>query len=124
MTTFTLAESRIASGKWFGLITGPAGAAPEIEIVHLEKPFPHVAVSQTVQPDQWTVTSDIPPDLLGEGVQTCLVRMKPGGEKLGHFTIIAGSPLDEDIRAEIDLLRAELDMLKKAFRRHCLDTGA
>ena len=22
-----------------------------------------------------------------------------------------------------DLLRAELDMLKKAFRRHCLETG-
>jgi hypothetical protein len=30
--------------------------------------------------------------------------------------------LDEDIRAEVDLLRAELDLLKRAFRRHCSET--
>jgi hypothetical protein len=26
------------------------------------------------------------------------------------------------LRAEVDLLRAELDMLKRAFRRHCVET--
>ena len=35
---------------------------------------------------------------------------------------LAGEALAHDIRAEIDLLRAELDMLKRAFRRHCLET--
>jgi hypothetical protein len=30
--------------------------------------------------------------------------------------------LAEDIRAEMDLLRAELDLLKQAFRRHCVET--
>jgi len=27
------------------------------------------------------------------------------------------------MRVEMDLLRAELDMLKRAFRRHCLETS-
>jgi len=44
------------------------------------------------------------------------------GDKLGHFTIITGVAMEDDIRAEMDLLRAELDMLKRAFRRHCLET--
>ena len=42
--------------------------------------------------------------------------------KLGDFTLIAGEPLADDLRAEVELLRAELDMLKRAFRRHCLET--
>ena len=45
-----------------------------------------------------------------------------GGTKLGHFSIIAGEALGEDLHAEVELLRAELDMLKRAFRRHCLET--
>jgi hypothetical protein len=44
------------------------------------------------------------------------------GETLAHFTIITGVPMEDDLRAEVDLLRAELDMLKRAFRRHCVET--
>ncbi|MDA8740151.1 hypothetical protein N9M73_03340 [Rhodobacteraceae bacterium] len=43
-------------------------------------------------------------------------------EVLARFTLIGGDLVDQDLRAEIDLLRAELDLLKRAFRRHCADT--
>ncbi len=36
----------------------------------------------------------------------------------------AGSALDEDIRNDLSLLREELEMLKRAFRRHCADTAS
>ena len=36
---------------------------------------------------------------------------------------IAGEAVSDDLRAEVELLRAELDMLKRAFRRHCLETA-
>ena len=67
----------------------------------------------------------VPPDLLSEGVQTFLIRRKGGPEEpvLTHFTIITGVAMEDDLRAEFDLLRAELDMLKRAFRRHCLETA-
>ena len=49
--------------------------------------------------------------------------MQAGGEVLASFTLVAGVPLEEDLRAEISLLRAELDLLKKAFRRHVTETA-
>jgi hypothetical protein len=60
----------------------------------------------------------VPPDRLDDGVQTFLIRAADSGETLAHLTIVAGAPLEADLRAEIDLLRAELDLLKRAFRRH------
>lgn len=45
------------------------------------------------------------------------------GQALGDFSIIAGDAAGEDIRAEMALLRAELDMLKRSFRRHCRETA-
>ena len=37
-------------------------------------------------------------------------------------TIADGEALGDDMRVEIELPRAELDMLKRAFRRHCVET--
>ena len=64
----------------------------------------------------------IPAELLSDGVQTFLIRDTDSGETLESFSILAGEALADDIRAEVELLREELDMLKRAFRRHCLET--
>ena len=64
----------------------------------------------------------VPKSAISDGVKTFLVIDSKAGEKIGSFALIAGEALGDDIRAEVDLLRAELDMLKRAFRRHCLDT--
>ena len=90
-----LTQTRIRGGVWEGVLTGAGGAPPKLKV-------------------------PIPAEVLSEGVQTLLVRH--GSETLAHFTIITGVAMEDDVRAEIDLLRAELDMLKRAFRRHCLET--
>jgi hypothetical protein len=61
-------------------------------------------------------------DLIGDGAQTFLIFDKDTGETLDSFTIIAGDAVSDDIRAEVALLRAELDLVKRAFRRHCVET--
>ena len=43
-------------------------------------------------------------------------------DRIGDFALMSGDALSYDIRAEVTLLREELDMLKRAFRRHCLET--
>ena len=63
-----------------------------------------------------------PPEKIADGVQTFLILDRKTGETLDSFTLIAGDALSDDIRAEVTLLREELDMLKRAFRRHCLET--
>jgi hypothetical protein len=114
-------RTRIKEGRWEGVIDG-ADAPPEIEVLHLEKPLEGVTVTPIAGERQFALSVPIPVESLSDGVQTYVIRAA-GGEKLAAFSIVTGVPMEDDIRAEVDLLRAELDMLKRAFRRHCLETG-
>jgi HAMP domain-containing protein len=67
-------------------------------------------------------TADIPAEIISDGVQTLLFNLRETEETLGHLSFVAGTPLEADIRAEVSQLRAELELLKKAFRRHCRET--
>ena len=125
MTDISLVKTRLQAGIWEGVLSGGLGTGdpPEIAVTHLDKPVNTVAVIPNPDlPGTWTLKIAIPPDLLSDGVQTFVIWDAMMENRLNSFTIIAGDPLDDDIRAELDLLRAELDLLKKAFRRHCADT--
>ena len=126
MVDLTLTKTRIRGGIWEGILAADTAQnyQPDIEVLHLEQPLSGVQVIQTADMQKtWGIKVPIPADLLADGVQTFLIRDKRTGTRLDSFTIITGAALEDDIRAEIDLLRAELDMLKKAFRRHCLETA-
>jgi len=110
--------SRIRAGNWEGIWSG--ASEPDLQIVHLERDLPGLSI-EPLEGGKWKLALPIPPELLSDGVQTFLVRV--GGETVGRFSIVTGAPLEDDLRAEIDLLRAELDMLKRAFRRHCVESG-
>ena len=114
----TLTQTRIANGTWEGLLTG-ACAAPRIEALHDGAALPGVEV--VALPEGHAVRVPLPGAILSEGVQVVLLRLD--GEVLSRITLIAGLPPDEDLRAEVGLLRAELDLLKRAFRRHCAETS-
>ena len=124
MSKFTLVKTRIQAGIWEGVISakGAPDLEPEIEVTHLDQPIQSLAVTEDAQNEGvWFLRIAIPPDLLSDGVQVFVISEKGTGEKLNSFTVLTGEPLEDDIRAEIELLRAELDMLKRAFRRHCLE---
>jgi hypothetical protein len=118
----TLTQTRIANGLWEGVLTGAGDKVPTLEAHHLGQRLQGLTV--TPVPDQagsHAVQLSLPATVLSEGVQTVLFQA--GDEVLTSFTLIAGVPLDEDLRAEIGLLRAELDLLKRAFRRHVLESS-
>jgi hypothetical protein len=122
MAEAKLVKTRLRSGVWEGVLSGAHGQ-PLLEVLHLGERVPGTSVTEIpVRPGDWAVRVPIPVEALSEGVQTFLIRDAVSGDKLGHFTIITGVAMEDDIRAEMDLLRAELDMLKRAFRRHCLET--
>ncbi|MEY4983585.1 MAG: hypothetical protein RIR62_1851 [Pseudomonadota bacterium] len=121
--TLTLTPTRIREGVWEGVLTGAMGN-PALEARLHGAEVPGLTVTPVPdRPGDWAVRLPIPPSALSEGVQTFLISDRATGEKLVHFTVITGVALEDDLRAEVDLLRAELDMLKRAFRRHCLETG-
>ena len=123
MTELNLTKTRVRAGIWEGVLTG-SDTAPDLEVLLLEQVLPGVTVTAIPdRPGNWAVRVPIPAEVLSDGVQTFLIRSKPTGETLAHFTIITGVAMEDDMRAEVDLLRAELDMLKRAFRRHCVETA-
>lgn len=118
----TLTKTRIRAGVWEGVLSGPS-EQPVLEVLLLGAPITGVSVTAIPERSaEWAVRVSIPAESLTEGVQTFVIRDVATEEKLAHFTIITGVAMEEDLRAEVDLLRAELDMLKRAFRRHCLET--
>ena len=117
-----LTKTRIRAGLWEGVLAG-ATERPELEVLLLEQALPGVAVEPVAgREGEWAVQVPIPAEALSEGVQTFLIRERGATDALAHFTIITGVAMEDDMRAEVDLLRQELDMLKRAFRRHCLET--
>ena len=119
----TLTKTRIRAGVWEGVLSGAADPAA-LEVLLLGQAADGCQPSPPCPtgPANGLVRVPIPAEALSEGVQTFIIRDKASGEKLAHFTIITGVAMEDDMRAEVDLLRAELDMLKRAFRRHCLET--
>ena len=123
MSDLTLTKTRLHEGIWEGVLTGGDGAPPKVQASYRDAPIEDVAVLRAGgATEAWKVKIPVPTELLSDGVHTVLITEAESGERLGSFTILAGDAMDEDLRAEVDLLRAELDMLKRAFRRHCVDT--
>ena len=117
-----LTQTRIANGVWEGVLTGSGAVLPALEALHQGQRLDGLSVmSIQGQPGSHAVRLPLPPAILSEGVQTVILRA--GGEVLHHLTLVVGVPLEEDIRAEVSLLRAELDLLKRAFRRHSAETA-
>jgi hypothetical protein len=127
MAEVRLTKSAIRSGVWNGHAVREDGAdepAPTLSAWHLETQLPAPELSPVKdKPGLWAVSLPIPATLLADGVQTVLIRDDTTGETVESFALVSGEPLEQDVRAESDLLRAELDMLKRAFRRHCVETG-
>lgn len=122
MPEVTLTKTRIQSGYWEGVLTG-SDARPDLEVTHLARPVPGIVVREDPQEaGQFLVRVPIPAEFLSEGVQTFVITDRNTDERLESFAIVTGQPIDEDYRAEMDLLREELDLLKRAFRRHCVET--
>ncbi len=117
----TLTQSRIREGVWEGILTGHDGASPpDLRAHHMDMPLKDLQLLPVDDGEgSWWVKLNIPRECLNEGVQSFVIEDGAGGEALAHFTIVAGAPVEDHIAAEVALLRAELDMLKRAFRQHC-----
>lgn len=120
MARLTLTKTSLTAGVWQGLLTGDAATVPVLTVTHLNTALTGVEVAPA--DGGWQVRVAIPGNLIADGVQSFVISAAATGDVLASFAVVAGDALALDLRAEIDLLRAELDMLKRAFRRHCVET--
>ena len=122
MTAVQLTKTKMQQGVWQGIITQNGTDTPQIDVSHQKNSIADVSITHDSAANHWVLSVPIPKEAIADGVQTRIIRDTAADVDIGHITLLAGEVLGDDIRAEIDLLRAELDMLKRAFRRHCLET--
>ena len=121
MSLWKLTAKGLRAGVWEGELAGGAGV-PKLDALHGDRALAGVEVAKLPgEAGRFAVRVPIPADALSDGVQSFLVCHE--GETLAQFAVIAGVPMEEDLRAEVEVLRAELDLLKRAFRRHCVETA-
>lgn len=124
MSKLVLTKTKMRQGIWEGLLSGAAaGTLPKLMVTHQGNLVQDVDVTALEPGAGHAVRIPIPQDAIADGMQTLLVVDAENDTKLGSITLMAGEALGDDLRVEVDLLRAELDMLKRAFRRHCLETS-
>ena len=124
-SAFTLNGSRLDEGVWHCELAGAApgeGAVPDLVMTWRDQELgaPEVAAVPD-QTGRWAVRFAVPAACITDGVQSFTLRDRVSGDRLATFALIAGEPASDDLVAEVALLRAELDMLKRAFRSHCAE---
>ncbi|SFK22165.1 hypothetical protein [Celeribacter marinus] len=127
MSNVTLVKTSLRAGVWEGELSlaDPASDMPEVQVTCLDVPVAgHTLTEIPDRAGTYVFQFTIPADALNDGISTFLFADRATGDRLGSCTVFAGEDINDDIRAELDLMRAELDMLKRAFRRHCMETGA
>ncbi|MGB0799365.1 MAG: hypothetical protein ACPGRD_08610 [Planktomarina sp.] len=114
-----LVKSRLTEGHWHGEVIGVT-TQPDIVAVFENSEIDAVTVTSAGD-DAWAINIPVPLAMMSDGVHSCIVSFA-NGDELARFSMIAGEAVADDLRVEVGLLRAELDLLKRAFRRHCTET--
>ncbi len=116
MTKPVLTQSRLQAGIWRASLAEAGAEQPDITASHNATALDNLRWSAGDQAGVWHLEIVIPAAILSDGLQTIVLRL-PDGTTIGSLAILSGEALADDLRAEIGLLRAELDILKAAFRR-------
>lgn len=124
MSETQLTKLQLIEGVWSGILKGPdlTKDTPNLRVTHNNVPVDGVTVQADSENEGWRVTIPVPLAAISDGIQTVLISDAVTNVILGNFTLLSGEVFDDDLRTEVGLLRAELDLLKRAFRRHCVET--
>ncbi len=119
-----LTNLRLIDGGWVGRLTTAAGQpAPELRVTLSGHALKEVRIEQDDEPGQWRLAVPLPIEHLADGVIVLQIADAAGDALIGEYHLVAGQSLPDDLRGEVSLLRAELDLLKRAFRRRGQERG-
>ena len=119
MTDLKLTRLRIEAGTYHGVLhTRSSEAVPQVGAFLRGDPVGVVSLTPIEGKMQdLKLELQLHAKILEDGVQRIILVESTTDTILDSFTLILGNSDAEDLRAEVALLRAELDLLKKAFRR-------
>lgn len=115
----TFEDHGVSAGCWTGALQAKAPPAG-LCVVHRGKVVAQARL-RNAGPGAWSVAADLPAEVIDRGVHGLLLVAgdpgAPGSQVLASLTLVAGTVAGADLLAEVAQLRAELDLLKREFRR-------
>lgn len=108
----------VSGGCWTGILRADTPPLPP-QVIHRGQAVAAAAM-RPAGPGQWAVSADLPPAVIEDGVHSLLLVAQgegAGTQVLASLTLIAGEAAKDELLAEVAQLRAELDLLKREFRR-------
>ena len=109
-------NARLQAGVWSAELAGVGTTQPALAASFAGQDLPDLKMQHDSAKDIWRLSVPLPPEMISEGVQMLLIR-DPAGTTVASLAVAAGDVLADDLQAEVALLRAELDLLKSAFRK-------
>lgn len=126
MSDFVVTKRRLIQARWEAVISRVDGAAiseaPKFSVLLDGKQLLGITY-KSGEDGAWEMTVPVPAEAVADGIRTIVILDSETDECLASISLLSGEALDDDLRAEVDLMRQELDMLKRAFRRHCVETS-
>ena len=114
----------LSNGIWRGLLTAEKSGASTSFSVELNGALVEgTRISAGPSDREWVIDIPIPNHAIGDGVHTFLIFVDGNSVPVGSFCVSAGRAMEYDLQAEVALLREELEILKRAFRRHIHNAG-
>ncbi|MEM8536864.1 MAG: hypothetical protein AAGF56_03285 [Pseudomonadota bacterium] len=115
MTKIEVINSRLQAGVWHADLIGVGKAAPQLTARFNQQAIPDPTLTYDPTRDAWNVLVPLPIEMLTDGQQVCTLTDQDG-DVIAQMTLMAGAPYHDTLDAEVAQIRAELDMLKSAFR--------
>ncbi|AXC48587.1 hypothetical protein DRW48_01740 [Paracoccus suum] len=114
----------LRGGVWHGTIEGATRPSP-LALVHRGERIGPATLTPLPDGEGWQIAATVPLDRLTDGATTfLLVEDGPDGQRadaaaiIARLPLIAGAEIATDLQAELALMRAEMDLLLREFRRH------
>lgn len=116
--TWQVTDAELRDGDWCVGLEGPG--RPRIE-VRLGEAQVAARLAPGAGAGQWTVRCELPARSLTLGAQVMVMLVD--GHLAAHLPVLCGADAGQDLRAEVALLRAELDLMKRMLRRMGRETA-
>lgn len=118
-----LVKKSFREGIWIGEVEDyTEKVAPSFVVSSSDRMIDDMNVAQVNGSGTWQVSIRVPADVMSDAGEVFLIVDQQSGDNLASFAVYSDASLNGSLRTEVDLLRAELEMLKRAFRRHCAET--
>ena len=113
-----------SNGIWRGLLTVAQGSAKQELRVELNGTLiADTTITDGPSECEWIINIPIPRHAIGDGVYTFTIFIDDDTVPIASFWMTAKRAMEYDLQAEVALLREELAILKRAFRRHIHNAG-